>query len=113
LWQRVYIGFGSMAVPMTTACRTSRTFHQNKIRARTAAAASPVFIADRGEPGHGLRSIAEYRRIIGQRKNVAGMLSVPPGAGDIDFSQYLAGPECAAGTALCTEDSETSEIAEN
>ena len=56
---------------------TSREFNQDVSRAKKAANAGPVFITDRGRPAHVLLSIEEYRRLTGQRANIADALAMP------------------------------------
>jgi prevent-host-death family protein len=56
---------------------TSREFNQDVSRAKKAAGAGPVFITDRGRPAHVLLSIEEYRRLTGQRANIADALAMP------------------------------------
>jgi len=62
---------------MTITTLSSREFNQDTSRAKKAAAAGPVFITDRGKPAHVLLSIEEYRRLAGQRTNIADLLAMP------------------------------------
>jgi prevent-host-death family protein len=72
----------SNAMAITTL--SSREFNQDTSRAKKAAADGPVFITDRGKPAHVLLSIEEYRRITGQRRNIADFLAMP-GLSDIEL----------------------------
>ena len=62
-------------MPITTL--SSREFNQDTSRAKKAAAEGPVFITDRGKPAHVLLSIDDYRRLTGQRRNIADLLAMP------------------------------------
>ncbi|MFG5117530.1 type II toxin-antitoxin system Phd/YefM family antitoxin [Methylorubrum sp. POS3] len=62
-------------MPMTTF--TSRELNQDVTRAKKAAADGPVVITDRGRPSHVLLSFEEYRRLTGQRRNIADALAMP------------------------------------
>lgn len=63
---------------------SSREFNQDTGKAKKAAEGGPVFITDRGRPGHVLLSIDDYRRLTSGEKTVADLLSMPSGE-DIDF----------------------------
>jgi len=69
-------------VTITTV--TSRELNQDLGRAKKAAISGPVFITDRGKPAHVLLSIEHYRRLAGQRRNLADPLS-RPGLSGIEF----------------------------
>ncbi|MEL6062904.1 MULTISPECIES: type II toxin-antitoxin system Phd/YefM family antitoxin [unclassified Methylobacterium] len=69
---------------MTVTTLSSRAFQQNASHAQKAAENGPVFITRRGEPVQVLLSIAEYRRLSGQRRNIVEALSYP-GLSDIDL----------------------------
>ena len=69
-------------MPITTL--SSREFNQDTSRAKKAAAKGPVFITDRGKPAHVLLSIDDYRRLAGQRRNIADLLAVP-GLADVEL----------------------------
>ncbi|KQQ29325.1 prevent-host-death protein [Methylobacterium sp. Leaf123] len=69
---------------MTHTTLTSRELNQDVTRAKRAAEDGPVFITDRGKPAHVLLSIEAYRRLTGQRRNIAEALAMP-GAAEIDF----------------------------
>lgn len=63
---------------------SSREFNQDTGKAKKAAEDGPVFITDRGRPGHVLLSIDEYRRLTSGEKTVADLLAMP-GDEDVDF----------------------------
>ncbi len=63
---------------------TSRELNQDVTRAKREAQDGPVFITDRGKPSHVLMSIEAYRRLTGQRRNIAEALAMP-GTAEIDF----------------------------
>jgi prevent-host-death family protein len=67
---------------MAITTLTSREFNQDTSRAKRAAAKGPVFITDRGKPGHVLLSIKEYRRLTGGLGNIVEELGLPPGVED-------------------------------
>ena len=62
---------------MTITTLSSREFNQHASDAKRAANNGPVFITDRGRPAHVLLSIEEYRRITGERQNIADLLAMP------------------------------------
>jgi prevent-host-death family protein len=62
-------------MPITTL--SSRELNQDVTRAKKAAADGPVVITDRGRPSHVLLSFEEYRRLTGQRRNIADALAMP------------------------------------
>jgi prevent-host-death family protein len=64
---------------------TSREFNQDTSRAKKAAQAGPVFITDRGRPGHVLLTIEEYERLVGDRQ-VVDLLGEPPGIADVELT---------------------------
>ena len=55
---------------------TSRELNQDVARAKRAAKSGPVFITTRGKPAHVLLSIEDYRRMAGERRNLADALSM-------------------------------------
>ena len=63
---------------------TSRELNQDVARAKRAAKSGPVFITTRGKPAHVLLSIEAYRRMAGERRNLADALSMA-GLGEIDL----------------------------
>ena len=69
-------------MPITTL--SSREFNQDTGRAKKAAAEGPVFITDRGRAAHVLLSIDDYRRLAGQRRNIADLLAMP-GLADVEL----------------------------
>lgn len=69
---------------MTVTTYTSRELNQNVTRAKQAAEDGPVFITDRGKPGHVLLSIDQYQRLVGQRRGIAQALAMAD-ADDIEF----------------------------
>jgi prevent-host-death family protein len=71
-----------MEIAMTVM--SSREFNQDTGKAKKAAEGGPVFITDRGRPGHVLLSIDDYRRLTSGEKTVAELLAMPSGE-DIDF----------------------------
>ncbi len=73
---------------MTITTMSSREFNQNTSKAKKIAAAGPVFILDRGKPGHVLLSIQEYQRLSGNRRSIVDALSMP-GLADIEFDPPL------------------------
>jgi len=71
-----------MEIAMTVM--SSREFNQDTGRAKKAAENGPVFITDRGRPGHVLLSIEEYRRLTSGEGTLADMLAMP-NAADVEF----------------------------
>lgn len=69
---------------MSHTTLTSRELNQDVTRAKREAQDGPVFITDRGKPSHVLMSIEAYRRLTGQRRNIAEALAMPAAA-EIDF----------------------------
>ena len=63
---------------------TSRELNQDVARAKRAAQSGPVFITTRGKPAHVLLSIEDYRRLAGERRNLADALSME-GLGEIEL----------------------------
>lgn len=62
---------------MTITTISSRELNQDVSRAKKAAKNGPVFVTDRGKPAHVLLTIEDYRRITGQRRNIADLLAMP------------------------------------
>ena len=58
---------------MTTV--TARDFNQDVSAAKRAAATEPVIITDRGTPSHVLLSIAQYERLVADRRSIVEWLS--------------------------------------
>ena len=69
---------------MTTQI-TSREFNQNTSKAKQAAARGPVYITDRGRPGHVLLTYEAYERLLGPQR-VVDLLGQPAGVEDIDLT---------------------------
>ena len=70
---------------MTITTLSSQDVDHDIGLARKAASDGPVFITDHGIPVHVLMTIEEYRKLTGGGKNLIDLLSMPEGAGDIDF----------------------------
>ena len=71
-------------MPVTTL--SSQELNRDIARAKEAALAGPVFIADGDAPSHVLLSIVEYRRLAAQtrRRGLLDALAMP-GDEDIEF----------------------------
>ncbi|MCL2830593.1 MAG: type II toxin-antitoxin system Phd/YefM family antitoxin [Betaproteobacteria bacterium] len=69
---------------MTMTTVSSRELNQDVSKAKRAARDGPVFITDRGKPAHVLLCIEEYRRIVGMKRNLVDVLSMP-GLADIEI----------------------------
>ena len=67
---------------------TSREFNQNTSGAKRTSLSGPVFITDRGRPAHVLLSIEDYRKLVGETRNLADTLAMP-GLADIEFDPPL------------------------
>ena len=63
---------------------SSREFNQDTGRAKRAAKEGPVFITDRGRPGHVLLSIDAYRSQTTGDRTIGALLAMPDGD-DVDF----------------------------
>ena len=63
---------------------SSREFNQDTDKAKKAAENGPVFITDRGRPGHVLLSMEDYRRLVSGEKTLADLLAMPSGE-DVEF----------------------------
>ncbi|CDI02987.1 Putative Adenylosuccinate synthase (modular protein) [Candidatus Competibacter denitrificans Run_A_D11] len=69
---------GEFMMALTEAVNLSeREFNQDVTRAKKAAQAGPVFITDRGRPGHVLLSIDDSRRLAGAEASVVDLLAMP------------------------------------
>lgn len=66
---------------------TSRELNQDVSRAKRFALIEPVFVTDRGRPTHVLISIDAWRKLSGERENMAQLLAAPPG--DIALDRTL------------------------
>lgn len=69
---------------MTITTVTSREFNQNTSGAKKAARNGPVFITDRGRPGHVLLTMDDYEKLRRGHANIIDLLAWP-GAEDIEF----------------------------
>ena len=69
-------------MPVTTL--SSQELNRDIARAKQAALAGPVFIADDGAPSHVLLSMVEYRRLTARRRSLLEALAMP-GNEDIEF----------------------------
>lgn len=70
---------------MTITTISSREFNHDISKAKKAALLGPVFITDRGRPGHVLISFKEYKAITHQFENIADLLAMP-GAAEIELT---------------------------
>jgi len=75
---------------MSITTLSSREFNQDVSRAKKAAKVGPVFITDRGQPGHVLLSIEDYRKLTGGQITLGEALA-QPNAPDFDFAAPRAG----------------------
>ena len=64
-----------MKMSMTTFDK--REFNRDTSRAKKAAEKGPVVITDRGKPAHVLLNVEDYRRLAGDRRNIAELLALP------------------------------------
>jgi PHD/YefM family antitoxin component YafN of YafNO toxin-antitoxin module len=71
-------------VEMAITTLSSREFNQDTGRAKTAARSGPVFITDRGRPGHVLLTFEDYQRLTGQ-DSIIDLLGLPLGVEDADL----------------------------
>lgn len=74
---------------------TSREFNQDASGAKKAAQNGPVFITDRGRPGHVLLSIDDYRRLTGEVGSIIDLLAMP-GIEAVEFDPPKAEIHCRA-----------------
>ncbi|MEX8520959.1 MAG: type II toxin-antitoxin system Phd/YefM family antitoxin [Leptothrix sp. (in: b-proteobacteria)] len=74
---------------------TSREFNQDASGAKKAAQNGPVFITDRGRPGHVLLSIDDYRRLTGEVGSIIDLLAMP-GIEEVEFDPPKAVIQCRA-----------------
>jgi prevent-host-death family protein len=70
---------------MTVTTLSSREFNQDASKAKRAAQKGPVFITDRGRPAHVLLTIEDYRKIVGQGRNIVEMLALDEEVDDEAF----------------------------
>ncbi len=69
---------------MTITTLSSRAFNHDISKAKKAALLGPVFITDRGRPGHVLISFSEYKTLTHEVENIADLLAMP-GAAEIEL----------------------------
>jgi PHD/YefM family antitoxin component YafN of YafNO toxin-antitoxin module len=72
------------AVDVAVTTLSSREFNQDTGRAKIAARNGPVFITDRGRPGHVLLTFEDYQRLTGQ-DSIVDLLGLPAGAEDAEL----------------------------
>lgn len=70
---------------MSITTLSSRAFNQDASKAKNAAKAGPVFITDRGRPAHVLLTFDDYKKLTGERTNIADLLAMP-GADDFELA---------------------------
>ncbi|MEJ3403339.1 type II toxin-antitoxin system prevent-host-death family antitoxin [Rathayibacter sp. YIM 133350] len=63
---------------------TAREFNHDVSGAKRLADREPVIITDRGAPAYALITIATYRQLTGQKRNILNALRIE-GSDDIDF----------------------------
>jgi prevent-host-death family protein len=79
---------------------SSREFNQDVSQAKRAARIAPLFITDRGKPTHVLLSIADWRRMNGEKETIVDLLAMPRIAGlDADQLRSAGAWDGAAGSA--------------
>jgi PHD/YefM family antitoxin component YafN of YafNO toxin-antitoxin module len=69
---------------MAITTLSSREFNQDTGRAKSAARSGPVFITDRGRPGHVLLTFEDYQRLTGQ-DSIIDLLALPAGVEDAEL----------------------------
>lgn len=72
-------------VDVAVTTLSSREFNQNTGRAKIAARSGPVFITDRGHPGHVLLTFEDYQRLTGGRDSIIDLLGLPTGVADTEL----------------------------
>ena len=72
-------------MPPTATSMSSREFNQGTGNAKKAACNGPVYITDRGRPAYVLMSYDHYRQLLDDQPSLVDLLSLTPGAGDIEF----------------------------
>ena len=72
---------------MSITTPSSHAFNQDASMARNAAKDGPVIITDRGRPPRVLLTVDDYKKLTGERTNIADLLAMPDaaGAGAVDF----------------------------
>jgi hypothetical protein len=72
-------------VDVAATTLSSREFNQNTGRAKIAARSGPVFITDRGRPGHVLLTFEDYQRLTGGQDSIIDLLGLPAGVEDAEL----------------------------
>ena len=70
-------------MPVTTLF--SRALNQDASKPKNAANDGPVIITDRGRPARVLLTFDDYKKLTGERTNIADLLAMPEEAGAVDF----------------------------
>lgn len=70
---------------MSITTLSSRAFNQDASKAKNATKNGPVIITDRGRPAHVLLTFDDYKKLTGERTNIADLLAMPVAAGAGDF----------------------------
>ena len=63
---------------------SSREFNQDTSGAKRAAESGPVYITDRGRPGHVLLTFDAYEELVGVHRAL-DLLAEPAGIADVEF----------------------------
>ena len=69
---------------MSITTLSSADFNQHASAAKKVSNKGPVFITNRGQPGHVLLSISDYLRLTNAQTSIVDMLAMP-GIEDIEF----------------------------
>ena len=69
---------------MSIATLSSRAFNQDACEAKNAAKHRPAIITDRGRPPRVLLTFDDYKKLTGERTNIADLLAMPDAAA-VDF----------------------------
>jgi len=80
-------------MPITTL--SSREFSQNPAYAKKAAENGPVYITCRGTPTHVLLTIADYRRLNGEKRSIVDILAMPGLDFEVEFPRIQSLPRVA------------------
>lgn len=70
---------------MSITTLSSRAFNQYASKAKNAAKDGPVIITDRGRPAHVLLTFDDYKKLTGERTNIADLLAMS-GAADFELT---------------------------
>lgn len=70
---------------MAITTLSSREFNQDTGRAKIAARNGPVFITDRGRPGHVLLTFEDYQRLTGGQDSIIDLLGLPAGVEEAEL----------------------------